>query len=70
MVKKAAIPEDCMPQCKSCAFFAKEPKQEVGECHASPRVMVPAPEDEGGFGFIFPPHHDRDWCRLFQRKTN
>jgi hypothetical protein len=67
MPKKPAIPADCMPMCKTCAFYLVDPGADFGECRRFPPVMV---QEGEGYTFSFPVVNADDFCGEFKRRTN
>lgn len=62
---KAAIPEDCMPKCRTCAFG--EIEGEGGQCRRYPPAFV---VEEGEVSSAFPVVAADDFCGEFRRKVN
>jgi len=34
------IPDDCMPMCRTCAFFKPDKEANLGECHRLPPTVL------------------------------
>ena len=65
--KKTAIPADCMPMCRSCAFWESDQEIDGGFCHRRPPAVFMI---DGEPASMFPVTNDRDWCGEFARMTN
>lgn len=65
--RKQALPDDCMPKCATCAFFNKEPKDEIGLCRRYPPVVLIINDEPE---MIIPATTPEDWCGEFRRKTS
>lgn len=65
--KKQALPDDCMPKCKTCKFWEFQKDLEAGLCHRLPPVVFMVEEDPAT---LFPVTDDKDWCGEFQRQTS
>jgi hypothetical protein len=64
---KKKIPDDCMPMCRTCSFYAGDKKEEFGECRRFPPQIIP---DEDGVGFSFAITAEDQWCGEYRRATN
>jgi hypothetical protein len=64
---KKQIPEDCMPQCRTCAFYQAEQADEAGYCRRYPPQFV---TDDETIGWSFPVVVQDDWCGEFKRQCN
>lgn len=65
--KKITIPDDCMPMCKTCAFFLSEPQGEIGECRRYPPTNFAV---ETTLTYEFSISEPDFWCGEYRRKTN
>ena len=68
MARKKAMPDDCMPRCETCAFFAGDPKEDMGECRRHPPTTFP--DGDEGLGFSFSITVKTMWCGEFKRQVN
>ena len=59
------IPDDCMPMCRTCAFFVHDKEGDLGECHRYPPTVLPEPD--GGASFSFALTAIDEWCGEFVR---
>lgn len=64
MSKKISVPSDCLPMCKTCAFFVSDKKNDIGECHRFPPKLLTGEE---GVSFSFALCADSDWCGEYVR---
>ena len=62
------IPADCMPACRTCAFFVRDKEGDLGECHRLPPTVLP--EDNGGASFFFALTASDEWCGEYIRRVN
>ncbi len=65
--KKTTIPEDCMPMCKSCAFWESDTEIDGGFCRRQPPAVFMVDDEPAS---TFPVTGERDWCGEFRRKTS
>ena len=62
------IPDDCMPACRTCAFFVPDKEGDLGECHRLPPTLLP--EVDGGVSFSFALTASDEWCGEYIRRVN
>jgi len=67
MAAKKKLPDDCLPQCKTCCFYINDNKSDYGECRRFPPMIIP---ENNGCTFSFAMTQNNDWCGEYIRRVN